>query len=140
MTVAWATAIAIALWGGGSAPPCGSATVRWGDLPYAGIANTTQCRITLDRALWRLLSPGMRCSLVVHEFGHLYGREHTARGVMAGGDDWFVPPVCVRAVQTFRRSCATAAVLARHSVARLPVALAVWALRPKNARLLRYRR
>lgn len=50
-----------------------------------------RCEITLDPAAWGKLNRAEKCSLVLHEFGHLYLQRHTESGVMAPTDARWVP-------------------------------------------------
>lgn len=56
------------------------------------------CEITLDPVAWKAMTRGERCTLVAHEFGHLYLVRHTASGLMAATSDgqWFEPCRSVR--------------------------------------------
>lgn len=49
------------------------------------------CDMTIRPSVWLRLSPIERCSLVVHEAGHLAMRRHTATGVMAPNGGPFEP-------------------------------------------------
>jgi len=100
------TLVALAMWGGGHPPACGYPHVTFvQDLESnAGVAYLDgSCRIQLELPYWRRLTFQYKCHLVVHEYGHLYGHEHAASGVMrAGSDHWDVPPECRRAERVRR--------------------------------------
>lgn len=87
---------AVRHFGHGTMPPCGTPTIEWADLSAYGPRVAAQvprdvidgtdvytCVVQLDRWWWQHSSRGKRCRTIMHEYGHLYGLDHTARGIMA---------------------------------------------------------
>jgi hypothetical protein len=67
--------LAAAFWG--QTPACGQPSIEPAALPapLVGLANLADCSIQVDPT--RLTFAGAACAVVLHEFGHLVGREHS---------------------------------------------------------------
>src|SRR5690242_1341879 len=62
-------------------PPCGVPTVvkaPFADPMEVAGSDPTTCEIILNQRYVRQMTPPMRCTLVLHEYGHLAGRPHSA--------------------------------------------------------------
>jgi hypothetical protein len=60
--------------------PCGTPVVLkapFTDPSVLAGSDPTACRILLNRRWAPQMPPSMRCTLVLHEYGHLAGREHS---------------------------------------------------------------
>lgn len=76
---------------GPSAPCAGRLSVTLGvssrvqpdEVGWATGTTLGDCSMQFDPAFWENASDEVRCLLVVHEAGHLAGREHTPEGVMS---------------------------------------------------------
>lgn len=90
----------------GQRPACGQPVVVVDKLPEhdeGGYAEPSRCTVTL--APWVLdgsLAPSYVCALALHEYGHLIGRAHTRRGLMAP-DVRLSPRVCASTIVGRRR-------------------------------------
>jgi hypothetical protein len=61
--------------------PCGIVTVGRGDFVDPAIlagSDPAACRILLSRRWVREMTRAMRCTLVLHEYGHLTGHPHSS--------------------------------------------------------------
>lgn len=91
-------ATAIAFWGQGNLPACGQPQLSVQEMAnYDGLAFRDTCRVIISsRAADLYFSPRQyRCAVVFHEVGHLYGMQHSKRGVMATPIT-MAPPICWR--------------------------------------------
>jgi hypothetical protein len=52
------------------------------------------CEITLNPVTWKTMTRGQRCTIMLHEFGHLYFARHTRSGLMAPTSDGQWVPAC----------------------------------------------
>lgn len=60
--------------------PCGTPVVERAKFTDPGTlagADPATCRIFLNRRWASQMPPAMKCTLVLHEYGHLAGREHS---------------------------------------------------------------
>lgn len=101
------------VWGHGTLPRCGTPTINFttivpgqGGAPAGGaiaLARIAACQIDIDSAQWARLHEWLRCVVILHEVGHLYGMAHRDKGVMQPSPDlvdyWKVP-ACRRAMTT----------------------------------------
>ena len=97
--------------------PCGAPSLE--RIEFIGVdtlagADTDACQILLNATYAPQMTAAMRCTLVLHEYGHLAGHEHSDRrdSVMFAEyqhDD----PRCTRAVQPFSISSRAARAVTR---------------------------
>lgn len=85
---------AVAYWGNGALPSCGAPTFRWvgpaaiGDegqsvAPAADAGYLVPCQVRLNTRIWQRRNHYVKCLIVFHELGHLYGHDHGEGGVMS---------------------------------------------------------
>lgn len=89
---------AVAFWGQGNLPACGQPQLQVQKMSaYDGLAYRDTCRVIISSSAADLyFSPRQyRCAVVFHEVGHLYGMNHSERGVMAAPIT-MAPPICWR--------------------------------------------
>ena len=85
--------------------PCGTPTV--GEQPFIGVdtlagADPEACQILLNGDYASQMPADMRCTLVLHEYGHLAGHEHSARrDAVMYAEYQHADPRCIAAVRPF---------------------------------------
>lgn len=84
----------------------------------AGRADQPGCRLSLDRSHWRAMRPVEACTIVVHEWGHLLGREHVGDPFDPMAEFPRVPPAGCAALRRPTRSARAASRRVRACVAR----------------------
>jgi hypothetical protein len=109
---AQAIPIALAAWG---VPTCKLEAIEVVESPYpGGVAwrspDGRRCRIRITTASGTPSSPGF-CAVLVHEWGHATGHEHTATGIMAASTAPEAWPPCNALAARYR--CATVRARAR---------------------------
>lgn len=96
---------AVAFWGQGNLPTCGQPQLQVRQLgENAGMAYQRVCIAAIDEKyadLYNGVPNRYRCAIIFHEVGHLYGMQHSERGVMAETVT-YIPPVCKRVVPLSR--------------------------------------
>jgi hypothetical protein len=70
--------VALSTWGQ-APPPCGAVSVGFENLhgQLAGYADPSRCKIVFDKHPWTPWTKARTCKVIVHEKGHLYGRQHS---------------------------------------------------------------
>lgn len=81
---------AVKHWGHGTLPPCGTPGYIWSPIAGSTVAQVLRdahgdltCQVQIDPSQWAWATTPDRCRVIVHEVGHLYGQQHTPRGIMA---------------------------------------------------------